>query len=184
MIREAKARGVRVTAEICPHYLVLTDEAVRSFDTYTKMNPPLRSENDQKALIKGLKDGTIDAIATDHAPHAIEDKECEFKVAAFGIVGLETALSLIWTYLLDKGVLSLEQCIHQMSILPRRILQLPENKIQKGEPANLTLIDPEKNWTVNTAEFESKSKNTPFQDWELKAKACGVINQGKFIMTE
>ncbi|MFC1570111.1 dihydroorotase, partial [bacterium] len=181
LIREAKARGVKVTAETCPHYLVLTDDAVRSFDTSTKMNPPLRSKDDQKALIQGLKDGTIDVIATDHAPHAIEDKECEFKVAAFGIVGLETALGLVWTQLVEKKLITLEQLIQRMSIAPRDILHLPENKIQKGMLANLTLIDPIINWTVDSLKFESKSKNTPFQDWELKGNAFGVINQGKVI---
>ncbi|MBN2105016.1 dihydroorotase [bacterium] len=183
LIREAKSRGVRVTAETCPHYLVLTDEAVRGFNTLTKMNPPLRSENDQKMLIRGLKDGTIDTIATDHAPHAIEDKECEFQVAAFGIIGLETAFGLIWTHLVEKKLLTLEELILKMSVHPRQILQLPENKIESGAPANLTLVDPDIMWTVDNTAFESKSKNMPFQDWKLKGKTFGVINRGKMILT-
>jgi len=184
LIREAKSRGVRVTAETCPHYLVLTDEAVRGFDTFTKMNPPLRSKEDQKMLIQGLKDGTLDAIATDHAPHAVEDKECEFQYAAFGIIGLETALGLIWTHLIEKRKLTLKQLILNMSVNPRKILQLPDNKIEKGALANLTLIDPNIHWTVDSAVFESKSINTPFQGRELKGKAVGVINQGKWVFTD
>lgn len=184
LIRDAKKRGVKVTAETCPHYLVLTDQAVRTFDTFTKMNPPLRSETDQKALMEGLKDGTIDVIATDHAPHAFEDKECEFKIAAFGIVGLETVLGLMMTNLVGKKALSLEELIEKMAILPRKILGLPENKIVKGKNANLTIIDPHHSWTVDSGKFESKSKNMPFQGWKLKGKAFGVINQGKIIYSD
>ncbi|MBN1781325.1 dihydroorotase [bacterium] len=181
LIREAKARGVRVTAETCPHYLVLTDEIIRQFDTFTKMNPPLRSETDQQALIGGLKDGTIDAIATDHAPHAYEDKECEFKEAAFGIVGLETALGIMWTHFIDKGILNLENLVRLMSVRPREILNLATNKIEKGAVANLTVIDPEAAWVVDSAAFESKSRNTPFQGWNLKGRAFGVMNRGRMI---
>jgi dihydroorotase len=179
LIREAKSRGVRVTAETCPHYLVLTDEAVRGFDTFMKMNPPLRSAEDQKILIQGLKDGTIDAIATDHAPHAIEDKECEFQAASFGIVGLETAFGLMWTHLVEKKQLTLGELIQKMSVHPRKILGLTENKIEKGALANLTVIDPDMRWTVDSARFESKAKNMPFQGWELKGKPFGVVNRGK-----
>jgi len=135
-------------------------------------------------LIQGLKDGTLDAIATDHAPHAVEDKECEFQYAAFGIIGLETALGLIWTHLIEKRKLTLKQLILNMSVNPRKILQLPDNKIEKGALANLTLIDPNIHWTVDSAVFESKSINTPFQGRELKGKAVGVINQGKWVFTD
>ena len=183
LIREAKKRDVHITAETCPHYLVLTDEAVRSFDPFTKMNPPLRSMDDRKALLAGLKDGTIDVIATDHAPHAIEDKECEFLSAAFGIVGLETALGLIWTNLVVKKILSLEQFIDKMAIQPRKILGLPDHLIEKGAAANLTLFDPEVHWQVDSGLFESKSKNTPFQGWKLKGRSTGVINRGKFAQS-
>lgn len=179
IIRDAKKRGVHITAETCPHYLVLSDDAVRSFDPFTKMNPPLRSMDDQKALLAGLKDGTIDTIATDHAPHAIEDKECEFLSAAFGIVGLETALGLIWTYLVGKKILNLEQVIDKMAIQPRKILGLSGHLIEPGAVANLTLFDPEMQWQVDSAIFESKSKNTPFQGWKLKGRSLGVINRGK-----
>jgi dihydroorotase len=180
LIRDAKKRDVRVTAETCPHYLVLTDESVRSFDPFVKMNPPLRSLPDQKALLAGLKDGTIDVIATDHAPHAIEDKECEFQSAAFGIVGLETALGLIWTHLVEKKILSLEQLIDKMAVQPRKILGLPIRLIEEGAVANMTLFDPNAQWQVDSGVFESKSKNMPYQGWKLKGKSIGVINQGKF----
>jgi dihydroorotase len=184
LIREAKARGVGVTAETCPHYLVLTDEAVRDFNTFTKINPPLRSESDQEALIGALKDGTIDVIATDHAPHAFEDKECEFKSAAFGIVGLETALGLLWTHFIIPGVFQPKDLVLQMSVRPRKILGLPEVKIEKGSAACLTIIDPEAEWTVDSSRFASKSRNTPFNGWKLKGRPFCVINQGKISYTD
>jgi dihydroorotase len=184
MIKNAKKRGILVTAETCPHYLVLTDENVRSFDTNTKMKPPLRTERDQKALLKGLKDGTIDVIATDHAPHTIDDKETEFDAAAFGIVGLETAVGIILTHLVLKNKLSLAQMVNKMAHNPRKILGLQENKLREGELANLTLLDLNKEWTVDTSKFYSKSRNTPFQGWKLKGRSTGVYNQSQWFVNE
>ncbi len=184
LIREAKKRSVRVTAETCSHYLVLTDEAVRSFDTNTKMKPPLRVEKDRMALLKGLKDGTLDVIASDHAPHAVEEKETEYDAAAFGIVGLETAVGLVMTHLVGKGVLTFEQVIEKMAIHPRRILNLPESQIEKGQPANFTILDPEQKWTVDKMKFQSKSRNTPFDGWELKGRCFGVFNNGQLFLNE
>jgi dihydroorotase len=184
LIREAKKRGLRVTAETCPHYLVLTDEAVRSFDTNTKMNPPLRTAADQLALLDGLRDGTIDVIATDHAPHSIEEKETEYDAAAFGIVGLETAVGLIMTHLVEKGILTVDEMIAKMSVNPRRILNIPEVRIQKGEQANLTVLDPALEWKVDPKRFKSKSRNSPFGGWILKGKSAGVFNKGQWSLSE
>jgi len=180
LIREAKARGVRVTAETCPHYMVLTDEAVRGFDTNTKMNPPLRTLDDQNALIEGLKDGTIDAIATDHAPHAVQEKETEFDAAPFGILGLETAVGLMLTHLVRSKRLSLEDLIHKMSIQPRKILNLPEVHIQKGADADLTILDTEYTWKVDANRFESQSRNSPFHGWELVGTSVGIVHRHFF----
>ncbi len=178
LIRDAKKRGVRVTAETCPHYLVLTDEAVRSFDTNTKMKPPLRTETDRQALLEGLRDGTIDVIATDHAPHSIEKKETEYDAAAFGIVGLETALGICLTHLVDKKVLTFQELIQKMSVSPRAVVNLPPISITKGSVANLTVIDPDCDWVVQPAAFHSRSRNTPFDGWSLKGRSYGVLNQG------
>lgn len=182
LIRQAKKRGVQVTTEVCPHHFVLTEEAARTFDTNTKMKPPLRTEADRKALLAGLKDGTIDAIATDHAPHAIEEKETEYSAAAFGIIGLETAVGLAITHLVKKKVISLEKLIEKMSVIPRRIVRLPEIPVEVGRPANLTLLDPECAWTVDKTLFESKSINTPFDGWHLTGRAAGVINNGQIFL--
>ena len=178
LIREAKVRGVPVTAETCPHYLVMTNEAVRNYDTNTKMKPPLRTEADRQALIEGLKDGTIDVIASDHAPHTIEHKETEYDAAAFGIVGLETMLGLIMTHLVKKKTLTISQIIEKMSILPRKIVNIPENRIEEGQQADLTLIDPGIDWVVDKLKFKSKSKNSPFNGWNLTGRSVGVINNG------
>jgi len=182
MIREAKKRGVKITAETCPHYLVLTDEAVKNFDTHAKMKPPLRTAADRDGLMEGLKDRTIDAIATDHAPHAFHEKETEFEAAAFGIVGLETALGLMITHLVNKKVLTLYQLIEKMSLNPRKILNLEGADIQKGKKANLTILDPSMEWTVDTGRFRSKSRNSPFQGWELKGKGVGAVNNHMLFM--
>ncbi len=182
LIREAKARGVQVTAETCPHYLVLTDEAVQSFDPNFKMNPPLRSKADQQALIEALIDGTLDVIATDHAPHTIDDKDCEFDIAAFGITGLETAVGIILTHFVHKNKLTLEQFIEKMAINPRKILHLPVPAIKKGEAANLTILDEEALWHVDKTMFLSKGKNTPFNGWPLQGRSVGVIRQQKIYV--
>ena len=175
-IAAGKKRGLSVTCEVSPHHFTLTDEVVRSFSTNTKMNPPLRSREDVESMIEGLRDGTIDAIASDHAPHSYDDKEVEFLQAPFGIVGLETAVGLAFTMLLVPKILNLVSLIEKFSTNPRRILHLPEVRLAEGEAANLTLIDPEARWTVSVREFKSKSKNSPFDGWKLQGRAIGVIN--------
>jgi dihydroorotase len=183
-IRRAKAERLNITCEVAPHHFTLTDEAVESFDTNLKMNPPLRTKDDVQALKEALRDGTIDVIATDHAPHTIDEKEVEYAQAPFGIVGLETAIGLSVTELVDKKYLTLSQLIEKFSINPRRILSLPMIKIQEGEIADLTVFDPEKEWIVDTQAFQSKSKNSPFHGRHLKGKAIGVINNGKMLFTK
>ena len=179
MVRAAKAEGLHVTCEVTPHHFSLTDEAVSDFDTNTKMNPPLRTREDVDALKKGLKDGTIDVIATDHAPHSFDEKQVEYQSAPFGIVGLETALGLVVTELVDGGVLTLSQMIEKMSTNPRRIVNLPEIRIAEGEQANLTIFDPAAEWIVDVQAFKSKSKNSPFGGRKLTGKPVGVINNGE-----
>jgi dihydroorotase len=179
MVRAAKAEGLNVTCEVTPHHIALTDDAVSSFDTNTKMNPPLRTQEDVDALRKGLKDGTIDVIATDHAPHSFDEKQVEFQTAPFGIVGLETALGLVITELVNKGVLTLSQMIEKMSTNPRRILGLPEIRIEEGQNANLTIFDPDAEWIVDTGAFKSRSKNSPFGGRPLTGKPVGIVNNGE-----
>ncbi len=162
LIREAKARGVQVTAETCPHYFTLTDEAIASFDTFTKVNPPLREEKDRLAVIEGLRDGTLDCIVTDHAPHHEDDKNVEYNLAAFGISGLETSFALSYTGLVKSGVLTLSQLAEKMSLAPARILGLNGGKIEVGAPADFTAADLNEEWTINPAQFVSKGKNSPF----------------------
>lgn len=182
IIRRAKAHGVNVTAETCPHYFVLTDEAVRGYDTNTKMNPPLRTEEDRLAILEGLKDGTLDVIATDHAPHKVDDKDEDYQQAAFGIVGLETVVGLVLTFLVHKGQITLDQVIRQMSINPRHILNLPPNEIKEGHVANLTFLNPDMEWTVDKAAFLSKGRNTPFHGMKLKGASAGVYSQGQLFL--
>ena len=161
LIREAKARGVQVTAETCPHYFSLTDEAVKDFDTNAKVNPPLREERDRLAVIEGLKDGTIDCIVTDHAPHHEDDKNVEFASAAFGISGLETSFALSYTVLVKGGVLTLIELAEKMSLAPRSILNLGGG-LKAGEAADFTAVDLNEEWTIDPKDFRSKGKNTPF----------------------
>ncbi len=178
IVRHAKREGLTVTCEVTPHHFTLTDDVVSSFDTNTKMNPPLRRTDDVVAMKEGLRDGTIDVIATDHAPHTVDEKEVEYTQAPFGIVGLETAVGLSITGLVDEGYLSISQLIEKFSANPRRILSLPTIKIAAGERANLTLLDPTFEWTVDVNSFSSKSKNSPFGGKRLRGKAIGVINNG------
>ena len=182
-VRWAKNRGIRVTTEVTPHHLLLTDEACSTFDTSTKMNPPLREETDRQACLEALADGTIDVLATDHAPHPFEDKACEFEQAPFGIIGLETALGLYFTHLCPRYV-SLHKLLEKVVTMPRRVLGLPPVLIAEGEKANLTLIDPDAKWTVVPDEFLSKSRNTPFTGWTLKGRAIGTISHGQFWIRE
>ncbi len=171
LIREAKARGVQVTAETCPHYFILTDAAIASFDTDAKVNPPLREERDRLAVLEGLRDGTIDCIATDHAPHHADDKRVEFNDAAFGISGLETAFALSYTALVKGGVLTLPALAEKMSAAPARILSLEGGAVVEGERAHLTVADLSAVWKVDPASFASKGKNTPFKGREV----CGAV---------
>ncbi len=177
MVRDAKARGVKVTAETCPHYFTLTDEAVRGYNTMAKMNPPLRTAEDVAAVKQGLKDGTIDVIATDHAPHGMDEKSGEFDYAPFGIVGLETALGLTLK-LVDEGVLSMSDAIRKLSSNPARVLKIGKGTLSVGAVADITIIDPKTEWTVDASQFKSKSKNTPFDGWKLKGKAVQTIVGG------
>lgn len=180
LVRQAKRRGLRVTSEVTPHHFTLTHEAVRGYDTNTKMNPPLRSAQDVAAVIAGLQDDTIDAIATDHAPHAAEEKELEYSAAPFGIVGLETALALIVTQLVQTQKLALMQALAKVTVAPRKILNLPPAQIKEGMPANLTLFSLDKKWRVDAGRFYSKSRNTPFHGWELSGQVFGVYNKGQW----
>ena len=181
LIREAKKRKLNVTSEATPHHLTLTDESIKSFDTNCKVNPPLRTRKDVDAVIKGLKDGTIDCIATDHAPHSEEEKDVEFDYAPFGMIGLETALGLVTTELVEKNHLSWLQTIARLTLNPARIFDLQQGKIKVGAPADLTVIDPELEWEVVPSGLKSKSKNTPFGGWKLKGKAWMTMVDGKVV---
>ncbi len=179
IIRLAKKKNIPVTCEVTPHHFTLTDEAVRSFDTNTKMNPPLRTKADVDAIKEGLRDGTIDVIASDHAPHSFDEKEVEFLEAPFGIVGLETAIGLAITELVIPKILSINQLIEKFSINPRKILSLPTVKIKVGEKTNLTILDFQKKWKVDAQKFKSKSKRTPFDGKTLVGKSFAIINNGR-----
>lgn len=182
MVRQARSRGVKVTCETAPHYFSLTDEAVKSFDPNTKMNPPLRTAADVEAIKEGLKDGTIDVIATDHAPHTIVEKEVEYNLAPFGIVGLETALALVLTKLVKEKILTLSQALAKMTTNPAGILNLEKGDLTVGADADITVIDLDKEVTVKSEEFESMSKNSPFIGWKLKGAAVMTIVKGKVVM--
>ncbi|MGH7378121.1 MAG: dihydroorotase, partial [Candidatus Methylomirabilales bacterium] len=181
-LREAKARGAKVTAEVTPHHLALTDEAVWGFSTNTKMNPPLRSAEDQAALREALADGTLDAIATDHAPHALAEKEQEYDAAPFGVTGLETCLGVVLTELYHGKVLTLAQIVERMSVAPARILGLKgRGSLAPGAEADVTLFDPEREWVVEPKGMASKSKNSPFLGWKLKGAPVMTIVGGKVV---
>ncbi len=178
LIRDAKARGVRVTAETCPHYLLLTDQALESQDADYRMNPPLRTEEDRLALIEGLLDGTLDAIATDHAPHSPEEKADFFK-APNGSIGMETSLAATLTAL--QGKLSLSEILEKMSVNPARILGIPGGTLREGANADVVLFDPEKEWVVDPEKLHGKSKNTPFKGRKLKGKVVLTIFRGRVV---
>lgn len=182
MVRQAKKKGIRVTAEVAPHHFTLTDEEIKKYDTNYKMNPPLRRKEDVEAMISGLKDGTIDCIASDHAPHTIEEKEVEFIYAPNGIIGLETQLGLVLTELYHKKYLTLEQIVEKLSINPRKVLSLPVPEIKEGATANLSIFDPNEEWTVDIKKFKSRSINSPFGGRKLKGKALAVINKAKIFV--
>jgi dihydroorotase len=182
LVREAKARGVRVTAETTPHHLVLTEEAVRTYDPNTKMSPPLRTKRDAEALIEALADGTIDCIATDHAPHALSEKEGEYDRAAFGVVGLETAVAVLLDRLVRPGLLALGTLVARLSSDPARVLNLPGGSLAPGARADMTLLDLEQELTVEPARFLSKSRNTPFAGWRLRGGPWMTIVGGKRVV--
>jgi dihydroorotase len=177
LIRGAKKKGLKITGEVCPHHLLLTDEKCKTFDTNYKMNPPLRSEDDRKACWDAFLDGTLEVYCTDHAPHSWEDKTQEFDVAPFGIVGLETALPLALTHFMKQGM-SLETLLERSVYAPRVILSQAIPRIAVGEAANLTIIDPAHTWTVNPDQFKSLSRNTPFGGWEMTGRARGTVHRG------
>ena len=182
LIRQAKQRGVRVTCEVTPHHLALTEEAVAEFSTSAKVNPPLRTEQDRLSLIEALKDGTIDCIATDHAPHTEWEKDADFESAPFGISGLETALGVCVTMLVAPGILSWSQLVEKLATNPSRIAGLNGPGLSQGQPANLTLVDPEADWVVDPARFASKGKRSPFAGWRLTGRVARVIRRGKVVV--
>jgi len=181
LIRHAKARGVRVTAEVTPHHFTLTHEACEGYNTNAKMNPPLREAADVEALRGALKDGTIDVIATDHAPHHYDAKEREFDDAPFGILGLETALGLALTELVGTGVLSLPELIERMSTKPARVFDLPGGTLRRGTAADVVMLDPAARWTVDAERFFSQSRNTPFGGRELTGRVVRTVVGGQTV---
>lgn len=184
LIRDAKERGISVTAETCPHYFCLTEDAVNNYNTSAKVNPPLRTERDVEAVKQGLKDNTIDVIATDHAPHHIDDKyNKEFDAASFGISGLETAFSL-GLKLVEQGVLSLKQFIIKMTVTPSGIIGIPKGTLAEGADADVAIIDLSRDFMVEPERFLSKGKNTPFKGWQLKGAVLKTVSKGKIYEWE
>lgn len=184
MIREAKAKGVKITAEATPHHFTLTAETVSGYNTATKVSPPLRIDTDIAAVKEGLADGTIDVIASDHAPHTIEEKDVEYDLAPFGMVGLETTIGMVWTELVATGVLTPLQAIEKMTVHPAAILGIPKGTIQKGADADITIIDPALSWVVDPEQFASKGRNSPFAGRRLQGKAWATIVGGRVIMRD
>ena len=182
IVRQAKKRGVHVTCEVAPHHFTLTDEAVRGYNTNAKMNPPLRSAEDREAVRQGIADGTVDAIATDHAPHHIDEKNVEFSIAMNGIVGLETALPLS-LQLVEDGLIDLPKAVALLTCGPAAALGIPVGQLEEGGVADITVFDPELEWTVDAQQLVSKSKNTPFDGWQMKGAAICTIVAGKVVFT-
>lgn len=182
MVREAKHKGIKITAEVTPHHFSLTDDEVKSYNTNTKMKPPLRSKADIDEILNGLKDGTIDCIASDHAPHSPEEKDAEFEKASYGIVGLETQVGLALSELYHKNILTLEQIIFKMAINPRKILNLSIPSFNIHENANFTILDLNEIWTFDISVSKSKSKNSPFNKKLMTGKAIGIINNQKMYL--
>jgi dihydroorotase len=182
LLREARARGVKITGEVCPHHIALTDEAIQNFDTNYKMNPPLRSQADVNALLEGIADGTLSILCSDHAPHAHFEKEVEFDAAPFGIIGLETELGLFIDLLVHKhGKLDIARLIEMYTVEPARLLKLDAGTLSIGARADVTLIDAELDWTVKVDQFQSASRNSPFDAWKLKGRAVRTIVGGKTV---
>jgi dihydroorotase len=183
LVREGKRRGVKVTAEACPHHFTLTDERLRTFDSNYKMNPPLRTWSDVEAVVGGLSDGTIEILATDHAPHAPEKKMRELDLAPFGVIGLETLVPIVATHLVDPGHLSWPEAIRKLTINPARLLGIPKGTLRPGADADVTLIDPTARWTIDPSQFRSRSRNCPFAGWEVRGRAHTVIVCGEVRYT-
>ena len=182
LLREARARGVKISGEVCPHHIALTDEAVQNFDPNCKMNPPLRTQRDIDALLEGIADGTLTILASDHAPHAKFEKEVEFDQAPFGIVGLETELGLFLELLVHQTqTIDLRRVIEMLTIEPARLLKLSAGTLSPGAPADITLIDPDLHWTVDSATFQSLSRNMPFDGRELRGRAVRTIVRGNTV---
>jgi len=184
LLHEAKRKGAAVTCEVTPHHLVLTDESVRTFDTAMKVNPPLRSQTHVAALRRALKQGIIDAIASDHAPHALEEKDQEFALAPFGMIGLETTLGVVCTHIYHEGIISLRSMVELLSTNPARILGLNTGTLKEGSPADVTIFDPRLEWVVEPSQFQSRSRNCPFSGWKLKGKVVTVIVDGRIVFRE
>jgi dihydroorotase len=182
LVREARSRGIPVTAEICPHHIALTDECIGSFDANYKMNPPLRTQRDAEELIEGVADGTITLLASDHAPHAYFEKEVEFDQAPFGILGLETELALFLTILVHRAkAIDIKRLIAMYTVNPATLVRLPKGTLAPGRDADITIIDPDLEWTFRKEESFSRSRNTPFDGWELKGRAVHTIVAGKTV---
>lgn len=184
LVREAKKRGIKVTAEVTPHHFSLTDKSVKNYDTNYKMNPPLRTQEDVDAIIEGLKDGTIDCIASDHAPHSIEEKEEAFQYAPNGILGLETMIGITLSELFHKNNFNLKDIVIKLSINPRKILDIPVPDFSVGEIAEFTILDLNSVWTVDIKKFKSKSKNSPFDKKLLNGRSVAVINNRKMFYND
>ena len=180
LIRQAKKRGIAVTAEACPHHFTLTEDATRTFQTNAKMNPPLRTSRDVDAVKSALADDTLDAIATDHAPHAAQEKQLEFDAAPFGIVGLETALALTLR-LIEEGVFTLEKAISKLTVEPAHVFGLSKGTLAPGADADVVLFNPRVSWTVDPAAFFSKGRNTPFAGWTMRGKVVKTIVSGSVV---
>ena len=180
-VRQAKSRGLPITCEVTPHHLLLTDEAVRGYDPNTKMKPPLRSEEERQSMISGLADGTIDAIATDHAPHHVDDKCVEYDKADFGIVGLETAVPLCLDRLVRPGIVSLSRLIELLAPNPAHILGIPKGSLVVGADADLTILDLDRSFTVRPETFRSKGRNTPFVGWNLQGRPVATLAGGRVV---
>jgi len=180
MVREAKSRGLKITAEACPHHFTITEETVRGYNTSAKMNPPLRTWKDVQAIKEGLRDGTIDVIATDHAPHASQEKQLGFTEAPFGIVGLETALPLTFA-LVEEGIVSLESAVDKLSTAPAKVFGLAKGTLAVGADADVAIVDQQEQWEVDPTKFHSKSRNTPFAGWKVKGRVMTTIVGGRVV---
>lgn len=184
LVRQAKQRGVAVTAETCPHYFTLTEKACKGYNTLAKMNPPLRNEEDVQAIIHGLADGTLDIIATDHAPHHSDEKNVEFDQAANGIIGFETALPLAYTTLVKTGQLTMPQLVYKMSKKPAEILKLDKGELLPGKMADVIIFHPKESYTIDVGKMVSKSKNSPYHDWPVMGRVTTTIVNGKIVMKD